>query len=106
HNYAVLFDQDNKKVQLYVDEILKGTVDLTTFNGGSYANFTNGAVGVGAGLSGDNRTWTDNFQVGAPVPVPEPSGVALVAAVAGVLGRRRARRGGDGGGWGSSGPPP
>jgi hypothetical protein len=89
HNYAVLFDQIAKTVEIYVDEQSKGTIDLTTFNGGLYQDFSNAAVGVGGGLGGgQNRTWTDNFQVGAPVP--EPSSVCMLGvAAAGWLVRRR-----------------
>jgi len=90
HNYAVLFDRDANKLQIFVDEASKGVIDLNTFAGGLYANFATGIVGAGGGLGGgENRTWTDNFQVGAPV-VPEPAtfGVIGIGAV-GLLARRR-----------------
>jgi hypothetical protein len=78
HNYAVLFDQQAKTVQIFVDEQSKALVNLTTFAGGIYANFSSAAVGVGGGAgAGQNRLWTDNFQVGEPVAVPEPATVAL-----------------------------
>lgn len=78
HNYAVEFDQTAKTVEIFVDEQSKGVIDLTTFAGGLYQNFSNAAVGAGAGLgAGQNRTWSDNFQVGGPV-VPEPSTFALL----------------------------
>jgi hypothetical protein len=67
-----------------------GVIDLTTFAGGIYANFSNGAVGAGAGLAGgENRTWTDNFQVGAVVPEPGTAALLAVPLVAGLLRRRR-----------------
>lgn len=75
HNYAVEFDQVGKTVEIFVDEQSKGLIDLTTFAGGLYQNFSNGAVGAGAGLGGgQNRTWSDNFQVGGEGPriVPDP----------------------------------
>ena len=76
HNYAALFDQAAKTIELFVDEQSKGVIDLNTFAGGAYGNFSNAAVGVGGGLGvGQNRLWTDNFQVGAPVP--EPATIAL-----------------------------
>jgi hypothetical protein len=91
-NYAALFDQDAKTVELFVDEQSKGVIDLTQVAGGLYQNFSNAAVG-GGGASGvgDGRVWTDNFQVGAPVP--EPVSLATVA-LAGLtfLGRRRRSR--------------
>jgi len=77
HNYAVEFDQTEKTIEIFVDEDSKGVIDLNTFAGGLYANFSNAAVGAGAGLgAGQNRTWSDNFQVGSPVP--EPSSLALL----------------------------
>jgi hypothetical protein len=77
HNYAVRFDRTGKEIELFVDETSVGVVDLTTFAGGLYQNFSNGAVGAGSGLAaGENRTWTDNFQVGGVVP--EPSALAVL----------------------------
>ena len=78
HNYAVRFDRTNKQLEIFVDEQSKGVIDLNTFAGGAYQNFTNDFVGVGGGVGGDNRVWTDNFQVGgagsisqlARVPIP------------------------------------
>ena len=64
HNYAVVFDRTGKTVSFYVDEVLKGALDLATFAGGAYATFSNAAVGMGAG---GYVAWFDNFQVGAPV---------------------------------------
>lgn len=91
HNYAVRFDQGNSEIELFVDEQSVGVIDLTTFAGGLYQNFSNAAVGAGSGLAGgENRTWTDNFQVGAPVPEP---GTFLLAAVPLAIGlARRPRR--------------
>lgn len=90
HNYAVLFDQIAKTVEIFVDEDSKGVIDLTTFAGGLYQDFSNAAVGVGLGLAGgQNRSWTDNFQVGAPIQVPEPGALLLLGAGAAVGLRRR-----------------
>ncbi|MBI4325434.1 MAG: hypothetical protein HY674_09235, partial [Chloroflexi bacterium] len=70
HNYAVHFDQPNHELQLYVDGALKATLDLATFAGGIYQNYSNGAVGLG-GARG--VFWMDNFQVGEPeLAVPPP----------------------------------
>jgi len=93
HNFAALWDQTAKTVQLFVDEKPTGTIDLNTLAGGRYANFSNAFVGVGDGLGGgQNRSWTDNFQVGAPAPVPEPTGIALLGVAAGATFTRRRRR--------------
>ena len=90
HNYAVRFDRIGQEIELYVDEVSVGVIDLTTFAGGLYANFSNGAVGAGAGLAlGESRTWTDNFQVGAPVPEPGAATLFAVPLLAGLMRRRR-----------------
>jgi hypothetical protein len=67
HRFGAHFDQGQKKLGIYVDGVLKADVDLSSFAGGIYANFANGAVGVGgAGFNGTQAQWMDNFAVGAP----------------------------------------
>lgn len=78
NNYAVRYDLVALEIELFVNQNSVGVIDLTTFAGGIYANFGNQWVGAGGGLAaGENRVWTDNFQVGSPVPVPEPGAVAM-----------------------------
>jgi hypothetical protein len=90
HNYAVRFDQTDQEIEIFVDEVSAGVIDLETFAGGLYANFSNAAVGAGGGLgAGNNRTWTDNFQVGAPVPEPATMAVASLGLLALAARRRR-----------------
>ena len=90
HNFAATFDTIAKTVDIYIDETLRTSINLNTVAGGLYANFSNANVGVGAGLGGgQNRTWTDNFQVGAPIP--EPSGVLLLSGLAALSTLRRRR---------------
>jgi hypothetical protein len=101
HNYAVSYDLTALQIGIYVDQISLGTIDLNTFGGtkfgggvvapGAFAAVvsaaTNDAISVGA--SGNNRVWTDNFQVGSAVP--EPGTVTLSLAAAAMLVRRRRR---------------
>jgi hypothetical protein len=73
HNYAVRYDRPGNEIEIFVDEVSKGIIDLTTFGGGVYQGFSNAWVGAGAGMgAGNNRTWTDNFQVGGTGPVDHP----------------------------------
>ncbi len=70
HNYAATYNQVNKTIELFVDQDSKGVIDLTTFSGGIYQNFSNATVGAGG--AGGNRVWTDNFQVGGNGAIPPP----------------------------------
>ena len=88
HNYAVRFDAANEEIEIFLDEVSLGVIDLNTFAGGIYAGFSNAAVSVG-GTAGD-RIWSDNFQVGAPIP--EPGTLAASALGLLVLAARPRRR--------------
>ncbi len=91
HNYAVHVDIPGQAMSIYVDEALRGTLDLTAFPAvvGEEVLFStpglnppsNIAVGVG-GFDDPKPYWFDNFQVGAPVP--EPS--SLVMLLGGLIG--------------------
>ncbi len=88
HNYAVSFDTVAKTLNIYVDQVSRGTVDLNTFAAGAYsAGFSNAFVSVGGN---GNRIWTDNFQVGAMVP--EPGSALLGVSALGFLTLRRKRK--------------
>ena len=95
NNYAVRFDRANNQVEIYVNEQSLAVVNLLTFAGGIYANFSGDAVGAGGSPGGGNRIWTDNFQVGsvAPPPVPEPGSLALAGLAGGAMLLRRRRHG-------------
>jgi len=87
NNYAIRVDIPGQAIEVFTNEVSRGVIDLATLNGGLYAPFLNNAF-VGIGGAGNDRQWSDNFQVG--LPVPEPGTVALAAlAGLGVLGRRR-----------------
>jgi hypothetical protein len=89
HNYAVEFTPT--ALEFFVDEVSRGTLDLTTFNGGSFLGYSNAWVGAGntgsTASAGFPISWSDNFQVGAPVP--EPTSIALAGLTAASLLRRR-----------------
>ena len=65
------------------------TQPLNKMHSHLYQDISNAAVGVGSGLGGgQNRTCTDNFQVGAADP--EPSSILLLGGgIGGLLLRRR-----------------
>ena len=68
-NYAVYVDVPNEILAIYVNEEIRGTVDLKTFAGGAYSNILNNSF-VGIGGTGNDRLWSDNFQVGSSAVVP------------------------------------
>ncbi len=86
YNYAVRYDRMDQEVEIYVNEMSRGLIDLTTFAGGIYQGFSNATVGAGG--SGGNRVWTDNFQVGGngpatgmpPAPFPDPGNLVGLPA--------------------------
>lgn len=82
NNYAVAFDRPNNRLEIFVNEVSRGSIDLNTFAGGAYANFATNAVNFGAGMAvGNNRTWTDNAQIGTLASNPPPSVPGLVTYI-------------------------
>lgn len=79
HNYAVHFNQATDELGIYVDRILKVTVNLATFAEGAYNNYSNGAVGMGGASLGGGNFWVDNFKVGAPAAQPPPQVTLSIA---------------------------
>jgi PKD repeat protein len=65
HSFGVQFNQDQKRVSVFVDDVLLARVDVTDFAGGIYDNYSNAAVGAGGAGS---VLWVDNFEVGQPPP--------------------------------------
>jgi len=88
NNYALRVDIPAQEIEIFTNEVSRGVLNLGTFNGGAYAPFLNSAF-VGIGGAGNDRQWSDNFQVGLPIPEP---GTAFLAAVAVVTMARRRRR--------------
>jgi hypothetical protein len=67
-NFAVRFDRTNHVIEVFVNEVSLGVLDMATFAGGVYNNWSNAAVSVGGWTWGEsNIFWTDNFQVGTPL---------------------------------------
>ncbi len=88
-NYAVNFDHNDNMLGIFVNQTLLKELNLATFAGGLYENYSNAAVSVGA--AGSDRTWTDNFQVGAPTPEPSSWVLSALGLVGLVIARRRMR---------------
>ena len=87
NNYALRVNIPAQTLEVFTNETSRGVINLATLNGGAYAPFlSNDFVGIGG--AGNDRQWSDNFQVGAPVPEPTSFALAGLAA-AGLLRRRR-----------------
>lgn len=84
HNYALGVNVPSQTIEVFVDQVSRGTIDLTSFAGGKYASILNNTY-VGAGGTGADRIWTDNFQVGAPLPPPPPPVHATISLSTDVL---------------------
>lgn len=72
HNFAVHFMLDEMKLEIFTDEISLGVVDLTQILPDT--EISNARIGCGWGSNGDDRMWTDNFQVGTRVAATQASG--------------------------------
>ncbi|CAN5176088.1 hypothetical protein BH23VER1_BH23VER1_33050 [soil metagenome] len=65
NNYALRVDIPNDQIEVYVNEASVGIIDLATLNGGTYAGILSNEF-IGVGGAGNDRQWSDNFQVGLP----------------------------------------
>lgn len=64
-NYALLVNVPAQTIEVFVNEVSRGVIDLITVGGGAYSGILSNAY-VGIGGSGNDRLWSDNFQVGGP----------------------------------------
>jgi hypothetical protein len=86
YNYGLGVDLVENTLEVFVNEVSLGVVDLDTFNGGTFASVLASGidyVGYGYGHNPGDRFWSDNFQVGSPVPEPGTFAL-LLGALAGV----------------------
>ena len=81
HNYAVRFNLDQRELSVYVDEVLRGVIDLDTVAGGLFSGFVPSNAAVNIGYAGGDREWADNFQVGAVIPEPVTLSILLLGSV-------------------------
>lgn len=72
NNYALKVDIPNDSIEIFVNEVSRGVIDLSTFAEGAFAGILNNSF-VGVGAAGSDRLWTDNFQVGPPAEDPGPA---------------------------------
>ncbi len=98
NNYALRIDVPGDIIEVFANEISLGVLDLATLNGGAYAGILSNAY-VGTGGSGNDRQWSDNFQVGTPaseagalIQITEVSYVAGTGEVSLTWRSRPARR--------------
>ncbi len=81
YNYAVRFNRPGNILEIFVNQVSVGSVNLHGFANSNFQDFSTAFVSVGGttldySIQGDGgRFWTDNFQVGAYSlsPLPEQS---------------------------------
>ena len=71
NNYAIRVKLETKTIEVFTNQVSRGVLDLSTLKDGAYASLlTNGVVGIGG--AGNDRQWSDNFQIGlAEISAPE-----------------------------------
>jgi MYXO-CTERM domain-containing protein len=77
NNYALLVNVPNDTIEVFVNEVSRGVIDLNTIGGGAYNDILNNGF-VGSGGAGADRLWSDNFQVGGDIPEPAPAMLGLL----------------------------
>lgn len=81
NNYALKVDIPNDSIEIFVNEVSRGVIDLTIFADGAFAGILNNSF-VGVGAAGSDRLWTDNFQVGAPAGPTGPATAPVLTDIA------------------------
>lgn len=71
HNYAIRVNLAARTIEVFTGEVSRGVLDLNTLRDGAYAPFLSNAF-VGIGGAGNDRQWSDNFQVGLAEPGAPP----------------------------------
>ncbi len=69
NNYAIRVNMAAQTIEVFTKEESRGVIDLATLRDGAYAPYLDNAF-VGIGGAGNDRQWSDNFQVGLPGSAP------------------------------------
>jgi len=72
NNYAIRVNLAARTIEVFTREVSRGVLDLNTLRDGAYAPFLSNAF-VGIGGAGNDRQWSDNFQVGLAEPSAPPA---------------------------------
>jgi len=76
NNYAVRVNLAARTIEVFTRQVSRGVIDLNAFGGGAYAPLlANAHVGIGG--AGNDRQWSDNFQVGLAAAAPPPAPFAI-----------------------------
>ena len=80
NNYAVRVKLADRTIEVFTNQISRGVIDLKTVRDGAYAGvMANDFVGLGG--AGNDRQWSDNFQVGLAVAAPVVPGPVMQSLV-------------------------
>jgi hypothetical protein len=69
NNYAVRVSLVDRTIEVFTNQVSRGVIDLKLVRDGAYAGLmANEFIGIGG--AGNDRQWSDNFQVGLAVAAP------------------------------------
>ncbi len=69
NNYAVRVSLVDRTIEVFTNQVSRGVIDLKLARDGAYAGLmANEFIGIGG--AGNDRQWSDNFQVGLAVAAP------------------------------------